>query len=133
MIQKKSALQLKLIFSEDCVFKSFLEIQAFQNFCYIKLEVLDNFNPLQRPSGLYRCLKAKYGHDEDKHSKHKSSHSIDVRSISSVFNTCQKVIIDNSVKFGVNLVVEIQTFQDCCLFLLEFVSSMFTSFSIHKP
>uniref|UniRef100_K1R912 Uncharacterized protein C2orf65 n=1 Tax=Magallana gigas TaxID=29159 RepID=K1R912_MAGGI len=43
-----------------------------------KLEVLDNFNPLQRPSGLYRCLKAKYGHDEDKHSKHKSNHSIDM-------------------------------------------------------
>nr|XP_011448054.2 meiosis 1 arrest protein isoform X1 [Crassostrea gigas] len=43
-----------------------------------KLEVLDNFNPLQRPSELYRCLKAKYGHDEDKHSKHKSSQSIDM-------------------------------------------------------
>lgn len=45
-----------------------------------KLEVLDNFNPLQRPSGLYRCLKAKYGHEEDKHAKHKSNHSIDMSS-----------------------------------------------------
>nr|XP_022294967.1 meiosis 1 arrest protein-like [Crassostrea virginica] len=43
-----------------------------------KLEILDNFNPLQKPSGLYRCLKSKFGRHEDKQTKHKTNCTFDM-------------------------------------------------------
>ncbi|XP_062579160.1 meiosis 1 arrest protein-like [Saccostrea cucullata] len=52
-----------------------------------KLPVLDNFNPLNRPSGLYECLKTKYGRQEDKNTKHKSRIDDDI-SISPSKQTC---------------------------------------------
>ncbi|XP_061169714.1 meiosis 1 arrest protein-like [Saccostrea echinata] len=52
-----------------------------------KLPVLEDFNPLNRPSGLYECLKTKYGRQEDKHTKHKSRLDDDI-SISPSKQTC---------------------------------------------
>ncbi|XP_048731530.2 meiosis 1 arrest protein-like [Ostrea edulis] len=62
------------------------------NTCFKKLPVLENFNPFHRPSGLYDCLKTKYGRHEEKHTKHKFNLNDDM-SISPSKQPCPGVTV----------------------------------------